>query len=176
MLKMQTKTFAKQNTSAELKIYDRIDEATVSAFENFININEDETYLLRVNSQGGKTECGVRCAAMIEATKNRHYYVGVGEERVFSSALIIHQTCHERFSYSTTKFLVHLWNAGNDKGYAVRLPWSEMRAYEEMQKSIFQYFSMRTGKTLDFIYKLATKGKEFSAHEALQMGFIDKII
>ena len=128
---------------------------------------EKNQYALHINSTGGEINPAIETGTLLQGLGNR--IIGFGHEVVASSALLIHQSClGDRIATPTTRFLLHGIQPPPGK--------SITEQHRKSEFFIFEHYATMTGRTLEQIYALAAKNKYINAKEALDFGFITKII
>lgn len=129
---------------------------------------------LIIDSQGGSVVAGLQMYEMIRRSKIP--VRGVVYRRAFSVAAIVLQACHTRVAFSSAEILFH------DNTAEVLVTDSEQEISEKLKYSrqrqavMHRIIAAKSGKSLEEAVKFSRLEMRMSAIEALERGFVDKLI
>ncbi len=150
-----------------IAIKGRITKDTFDTIQTLFKNLKDEQYFLHILSRGGESRYAEDIAAMLLSRGTQ--FIGFGHTQVASSALIIHQACSgDRIATPGTIFQVHR--------IIPKVGEILTEQHKAAERSTFEFFTKTTGQSLEKIYELADAKKPLTTQEALQLGFITKII
>lgn len=137
----------------------------------------EEPIFLTINSPGGDTKPARSLADMV---MNLDIPVhGIVTKEAMSAGFIILQSCTWRIATEDAKFMFHPPGFTAEEASQISsFPVDEdVRFYDDEEYlEWLQYLSHRSGRPFDELESFGREEKEFTALEALELGFIDEIV
>jgi len=138
-------------------------------------INDKRPIEFILSTSGGEDEIGVAIYDMIRACLCKTRIICVG--KCYSMGTVILQAADERFSLFNTRFMIHEGSFDSDGSTAYADVKDEMVEMKRLLDFMYTAYSERTNfSTKQLKLMLRRKDFYFDAEEALNHGFIDKII
>ena len=148
------------------RIEKNTDEIFKQAFQYFIDKKEPGIDVF-INTPGGYYEACRKISTLIKDSVDKIWIRGISQ-LAYSGGNFIFQACHWREILPSGKIFIHRMR--DESGQV--LSFRDINA----ERSMFNFFSRRTGKTIDEIYDIANKETYINADEALKEKWADKII
>ena len=148
------------------RIEKNTDEIFKQAFQYFIDKKEPGIDVF-INTPGGYYEACRKISTLIKDSVDKIWIRGISQ-LAYSGSNFIFQACHWREILPSGKIFIHRMR--DESGQV--LSFRDINA----ERSMFNFFSRRTGKTIDEIYDIANKETYINADEALKEKWADKII
>jgi len=120
-----------------------------------------------INTPGGYYETCRKISDIIRNSVDKIWIRGISQ-LAYSGGNFIFQACYWREILPSGKIFIHRMR--DESGQV--LSFRDINA----ERSMFNFFSRRTGKTIDEIYDIANKETYINADEALKEKWADKII
>lgn len=149
-----------------LRLTGKINPDTTQKLERDIKkIPNFKEVSLLINTQGGALADVIKMNQMISDANIK--FQGVGGSLVYSGGITLLLSCETQIAFRNTKFRHH--RVCNPDG-------SFSNEYLDIEKELFNFIALRTGRTLKEVYDLADENQIISALEAKKFGFIKDVI
>ncbi len=136
---------------------------------------EDSTkdIFLYINSPGGSITAGMAIYDTMQYVPNDIVTVGIGMCASMGQFLLSSGTKGKRYATPNTRVLLHQPHGGFG-GTAADVQ-TQAELIMSMKRQLASITAQQTGKTVEQIMKDGDRDRWFTAHEALEYGFIDHI-
>jgi len=136
-----------------------------------------KTMTLLINSYGGKDNSfnGIKAAMTMTGIQ----FTGLVMSRASSNGFRLLQHCHKRQAIRNAMLMFHWgqWPLGNSELAALLAGQNwPLDLLLEARRTILQEVHQRTGVSIDQLTEFALYERFFTAEQALQLNFIDKVI
>lgn len=146
-----------------IRLHGRIDGALLEKFsERFFSIPSGQSVYLHFDSNGGDLAKADEMAALISARKHELEIIGIGYEKVHSSAVHAFVACTYRVDYTFTQYLMHLPKSdGSEIGD---------RSVDIMLENEIEYLASMTGSRKEVIRQLMHQEVRLTSSQAYMLG------
>lgn len=134
---------------------------------------DSDIYLL-VDSPGGDINAGLALYNACQYVSNDIVTIGIGICASMGSFLLSSGTKGKRFAFKDCEIMYHMASGGYNGTSADVKIWSERLL--KIQKTVNEYLSDFSGLSTEEIEKLTDRDNFMSPEEALELGFIDRVI
>lgn len=134
---------------------------------------DSDIYLL-VDSPGGDINAGLALYNACQYVSNDIVTIGIGICASMGSFLLSSGTKGKRFAFKDCEIMYHMASGGYNGTSADVKIWSERLL--KIQKTVNEYLSDFSGLSTEKIEKLTDRDNFMSPEEALELGFIDRVI
>lgn len=134
---------------------------------------DSDIYLL-VDSPGGDINAGLALYNACQYVSNDIVTIGIGMCASMGSFLLSSGTKGKRFAFKDCEIMYHMASGGYNGTSADVKIWSERLL--KVQKTVNEYLSDFSGLSTEEIEKLTDRDNFMSPEEALELGFIDRVI
>ncbi len=134
---------------------------------------DSDIYLL-VDSPGGDINAGLALYNACQYVSNDIVTIGIGMCASMGSFLLSSGTKEKRFAFKDCEIMYHMASGGYNGTSADVKIWSERLL--KIQKTVNKYLSHFSGLSTEEIEKLTDRDNFMSPEEALELGFIDRVI
>lgn len=134
---------------------------------------DSDIYLL-IDSPGGDINAGLALYNACQYVSNDIVTIGIGICASMGSFLLSSGTKGKRFAFKDCEIMYHMASGGYNGTSADVKIWSERLL--KIQKTVNEYLSDFSGLSTEEIEKLTDRDNFMSPEEALELGFIDRVI
>ena len=134
---------------------------------------DSDIYLL-IDSPGGDINAGLALYNACQYVSNDIVTIGIGICASMGSFLLSSGTKGKRFAFKDCEIMYHMASGGYNGTSADVKIWSERLL--KVQKTVNEYLSDFSGLSTEEIEKLTDRDNFMSPEEALELGFIDRVI
>lgn len=172
-----------------MHLFGTLSNDTAEEIDEIISLlrKEPGLILLNIDCVGGHFEAGIRLFQSLQSGVNKT--IGMVEGKAMSAGFMVLQGCRMRVAKVESKLYIHN-PVGHNVMYPVRYDSNEeefladqrifFRTCQpiliENRKTMFEILLKRTGISAEKLDEVLERDKPMTAEEALELGFIDRIV
>lgn len=141
----------------------------------FLDMESDKPITIYINSGGGSISDGLAIYDVCKFVNSPIATTCIGMAASMAAVLLSSGDKGHRNALPHSRFMIHqaAANVGYMKAADLEIQVEEVRKY---QKELFRILAENSGKTVEDIEELCSHDKWYTAKEAMDNGFIDKVI